>query len=107
MPFHYKKFTNKIRKTNTLVRKLKLENQEKSSLKEIQDEQRNEEIQQGDIDKEKDLIKKDLVEQMERFNEKTIGRKLKDLLKKLPADDKLRNLLDQDRESKMNPSMNE
>ena len=110
MPFHNnKQFRNKVkkltrvRKTFTRIRK-DLKDVAKDPIEashiEVKQEQKNEEIQQADIDKEKELIKKDI--DTEELNESSIKAKMNAILNQLPANDKLRQLMDEKKLEKNN-----
>jgi hypothetical protein len=88
------------RKTNKIKRKFRQrEAPTIDSKKEADDERRNEELQQADIDREKDDLKKDLGDVREYARNKLMESKLSELVKQLPRDDRLRSLIDEDRES--------
>lgn len=69
-----------------------------TSLKESNNERRNEKMQQDDIDKEVEVMKKDNDVIREMSNDHIIKKKLSNLIEKLPKEDRLRSLLEEDRE---------
>ena len=89
-------FNNKPRTSRPISRHR--ENPTITSHKESENERANEEIQQKGINKEIDDIKKGVVEIREYMRDEQMKKKMLDLLKELPRDDRIRNLIDQDRE---------
>ena len=69
-----------------------------TSLKEANQERKNEKLQQTDINKEIEDSKRDVEDVREFQREEMMKKKLEKLLMQLPHEDRLRNLIDEDRE---------
>ena len=74
-----------------------------NSYDEVKQEQKVFELQQQTLNKEKEIVLKDLGETMEKFNESQIKKKLQEILMELPKQDRLRNSLDKEHEEKLRP----
>ncbi len=66
------------------------------SHRESENERANERMQQADINKEIDEIKKDVVDVREYMADEQTKKRLEEIIKELPRDDRSRNLLDND-----------
>ena len=72
--------------------------QRKTQVEDANNERANEKLQQDDINKEIDDIKKDMIDMREYLQDEEMEKRMKELLKQLPREDRIRNLIDEDRE---------
>ena len=94
-------FNKKFRKQVLPIRKMTHSNRESptdKSERESNNERRNEKIQQNDIDRDLGDMKKGIDEVRSFLTEEQIKKKMEKMLKKLPIENRTRNLLDEDRD---------